>query len=43
MTFEVWKNIVSQSFYFKSRLDPVTLGENFLRVEPKILENAQKS
>ena len=27
MKFEVWKNIVSQSYYFKFRLDPVTLGE----------------
>ena len=26
MNFEVWKNIVSQSSYFISRLDPVTLG-----------------
>ena len=26
MKFEVWKNTVSQSFYFKSRLDPVTFG-----------------
>ena len=26
MKFEVWKDIVSQSSYFKSRLDPVTLG-----------------
>ena len=27
MKFEVWKDIVSQSTCFKSRLDPVTLGE----------------
>ena len=27
MKFEVWKDIVSQSLYFKSRLDLVTLGE----------------
>ena len=26
MKFEVWKDIVSQSSYFKSRLDPVPLG-----------------
>ena len=26
MKFEVWKDIVSQSSYFKSRLDLVTLG-----------------
>ena len=26
MKFDVWKDIVSQSSYFKSRLDPVTLG-----------------
>ena len=25
MKFDVWKNILSQSSYFKSRLDPVTL------------------
>ena len=39
MKFEVWKNIVSQSSYFKSRLDPVTLG-GIEGGEPKILENA---
>ena len=27
MKFDVWKDIVSQSFYFESRLNPVTLGE----------------
>ena len=27
MKFEVWKDIVSQSSYFKSQLDLVTLGE----------------
>ena len=27
MKFEVWKDIVSQSSYFKSRPDPVALGE----------------
>ena len=27
MTFDIWKNIVSQSSYFKSRPDQVTLGE----------------
>ena len=26
MNFDVWKDIVSQTFYFKSRPDPVTLG-----------------
>ena len=26
MKFEAGKNVVSQSSYFKSRLDPVTLG-----------------
>jgi len=26
MKFEVWENIVSQSSYFKSRLDPVDIG-----------------
>ena len=26
MKFEFWKDIVSQSSYFKFRLDPVTLG-----------------
>ena len=26
MKFDVWKDIVSQSAYFKSRPDPVTLG-----------------
>ena len=28
MKFVVWKDIVSQSFYFKFRLDLVTLGED---------------
>ena len=27
MKFDVWKDIVSQSSYFKSRLDLATLGE----------------
>ena len=27
MKFEFWKDIVCQSAYLKSRLDPVTLGE----------------
>ena len=27
MKFDVWKDIVSQSCYFKSRLDLATLGE----------------
>ena len=26
MTFEVWKDIMSQNSYFESLLDPVTLG-----------------
>ena len=26
MIFDIWKDIVSQSSYFKSRPDPVTLG-----------------
>ena len=26
MKFDIWKGIVSQSFYFKSRPDPLTLG-----------------
>ena len=26
MKFDVWKDIMSQSSYFKSRPDPVTLG-----------------
>ena len=26
MKFDVWKDIVSQSSYFKSRPDPVALG-----------------
>ena len=38
MNFDVWKVIVSQSFYFKSRPDLVTLGG--VAGEPKILENA---
>ena len=37
MKFDVWKDIVSQSSYFKSRLDSVTVGGG---VEPEILENA---
>ena len=37
MKFDVWKDIVSQSSYFKSRLDPVRLGG--IEGEPKILEN----
>ena len=27
MKFDIWKNLVSQSSYNKSRPDPVTLGE----------------
>ena len=26
MKLEIWKDIVSQTLYFKSRLNPVTLG-----------------
>ena len=26
MKFEVWKDIVSQSSYYRFRLDPLTLG-----------------
>ena len=37
MKFEVWKDIVPQTSYFKSRLDPVTLGG--IKGGPKILEN----
>ena len=37
MKFDVWNDIVSQSSYFKSRPDLMTLGE--LEGEPKILEN----
>ena len=35
MKFDVWKDIVSQSTYLKSRPDPVTFGGG-----PKVLENA---
>ena len=38
MKLDVWKDILSQSSYFKSRPDLVTLGE--LGGGPKILENA---
>ena len=38
MKFDVWDNIVSQSSYFKSRLDPVTLVG--IEGGPKISENA---
>ena len=38
MKFDVWNDIVSQSSYFKSQPDPVTMGE--LEGEPKFLENA---
>ena len=38
MKFDVWKDVVSQSYHFKYWPDPVILGE--LEVgEPKILEN----
>ena len=41
MKFDVWKDIVSQSSYFKSRPDLVTSrGGGSCREEPKILENA---
>ena len=36
MKFDVWKDILSQSCYFKSRPDVVTLGGVG---GPKILEN----
>jgi len=36
MKFDVWKDIVPRSSYFKYRLDPVTLGEG----GAKLLENA---
>ena len=39
MTFNVWKDIMSQSSYFKSQPDLVRLGE-VGRGGPKILENA---
>ena len=39
MKFDVWKDIVSQSSYFKSRPDPVKLG-GVGGGGPKILENA---
>ena len=38
MKFDVWKDIVSQSSFFKSRPDLVTLGEVGVGW-PKILEN----
>ena len=38
MKFYVWKDVVSQSSYFKSRPDPLKLGG--VGGEPKILENA---
>ena len=31
MKFEVWKDIVSQSSYFRSRPDPVTFGGGDLK------------
>ena len=36
MKFDIWKDIVSQTSYFKSRLDPVHCGE----LGAKILKNA---
>ena len=42
MTFDVGKDIVSQSPYFKSRPDQVTLGGVGVG-KPEILENAYKS
>ena len=38
MKFDVWNDIVSQSSYFKSRPDLMTLGGSW-RGKPKILEN----
>jgi len=40
MKFEVWKDVLSQSSYSKSRLDLVTLG-GIEGGGAKILENAQ--
>ena len=39
MKCDIQKDIMSQSSYFKSRSDPVTLGE--VGGGPKIMENAQ--
>ena len=39
MKFDVWNDIVSQSSYFKSRSDLMTLG-GAGEEKPKILENA---
>ena len=39
MKFDVWKDIVSQSCYFKSQPDLMTLGGGVGRGRPKILEN----
>ena len=39
MKFDVWKDIVSNSFHFKSRPDQVTLGGVGM-AKSKILENA---
>ena len=39
MKFNVWKDVVSQKSYFKSRTDLVTLRGGGLKGEPKILEN----
>ena len=41
MKLDFWKDIVSQSSYFKSRPNPVTLGE-FGGGGPKMLENAKR-
>ena len=40
MKFDVWNDIVSQSSYFKSRPDLMTLG-GVGGGKPKILENTQ--
>ena len=40
MKFDVWKDIMSQSSYFKFQPDPVTLGRVGGGGKLKILENA---
>ena len=40
MKFDVWNDIVSQSSYFKSRLDLMTLG-GVRGGKPEILENTE--
>ena len=39
MKSDIYKDLMSQSSYFKSRPDPVTLGGS-RRGKPEILENA---